>query len=108
MAKFRLWMVLLLVVGMSVAGCANSRQAFSATNDTFNATVATLNAAYDVGSITQEDWDNTVEPTIQAGNTLLNSYDAMTKAGFDGDVVAEQLKDVIKKLQPFITTLINH
>ena len=103
--SFSFLAVTALVIGV-LGGCASNRHSFSALNDTYNATVATLNSAYDSGAIPQEEWDTTVEPAISAGDILLDSYDAMTKAGFDGEVVAEQLKAVIKKLQPFVTRFI--
>lgn len=95
-----------IAMATMIASCSSTpRETYADLQDTFISGVRTLNAAYDSGDISQEDWDETVWPAIKAGDAALDAYDAATAAGMRGESALGQLKDALDALRPWILDL---
>lgn len=87
-------------------GCAATPPGrYAQVNDTFIATVQTLNQAKVSGLIDQQTWDARVLPLINSGNSLLDSYSKAVLSGQPTGSIAHQLAQIITALQPYLLRL---
>jgi hypothetical protein len=108
----RLLAVLILATAFlapaGIGGCTADqhltvRRVVANTQDTFIAAVVTLNAAYDLGEFSADEWNRDIKPKINEGNALVSEFDDKTKNGLSGDSDLAKLADLLTRLDPFIT-----
>ena len=94
-------MVLLLVA--TLAGCGSTpREQFSKANDAYIAAVETLVEAKQAEVFSDETWNTSIVPAIQAGDAALDEYDSATRADAPSESIARRLSRVLDRLSPYL------